>query len=132
MQPPTSMDLNVVDPRLAAGRGEEYRAGALRDRQAALLALEAAEGDGDFRCGSTPVGCCDCFCSSHVAVLTGWYSSMALRCTEWWRVPWQTRLPPTAADPELAAVLWSCRLPLSHRYEENVDLESTEVGLCVI
>lgn len=44
------MDLNVVDPRLAAGRGEDYRAGALRDRHAALLAIEAAEGDGDFRC----------------------------------------------------------------------------------
>ena len=40
----------MVDPRLAAGRGEDYRAGALRDRHAALLAIEAAEGDGDFRC----------------------------------------------------------------------------------
>lgn len=70
-----------MDPRLAAGRGEEYRAGALRDRQAALLALEAAEGDGDFRCGSTPVGCCDCFCLPRAAVLTGWCLSIALRCS---------------------------------------------------
>lgn len=42
---------------------------------------------------------------------------------------WMHNCPDCVASPDcLARSAADCRLPLSHRYEENVDLDSTEVG----
>lgn len=47
------MEQHVVDPRLAAGRGEEYRIEAVRQRQLEEMELQRLD-DGDFRCAATP------------------------------------------------------------------------------
>jgi hypothetical protein len=45
--------VEVVDPRLAAGRGDEFRASTQRARVDELVELAALEGE-DFRCGCAP------------------------------------------------------------------------------
>lgn len=42
--------VEVVDPRLAAGRGDEFRASTQRARVDELVELAAMEGE-DYRCG---------------------------------------------------------------------------------
>lgn len=44
----------MVDPRLAAGRGEDYRIEAVRQRQLEEIELQRLD-DGDFRCAGVHV-----------------------------------------------------------------------------
>ena len=96
-----------MDPRLAAGRGEEYRAGALRDRQAALLALEAAEGDGDFRCAPLKLQAaflcraCRCGCAACVSfcLATALVCRLPTRIGPWLLPALDAQLPRLCGQP---------------------------------
>jgi hypothetical protein len=118
--------VDVVDPRLAAGRGDEFRASTQRARADELADLAAADGE-DFRCAAAlpvqrmppclyaPVPAC----SAQQVSSSPWCCRQAQPCRH---LTEACMLLPSPL-PRLMAFI---RLPLNRWYDENVDLEETE------
>lgn len=123
--------LEVVDPRFAAGRGDEFRVSTLRQRQDEMIELAAADGS-DFKC------VCACplppiqpgpYPTARVGPAPGRPAAVRLGlgpAARTPRLPVSRRRRPHAEYPWPRPVVLPARLPMARWIDENVDLEDTE------